>query len=171
MILRLDTSEGIVLISFPFTDLTAAKLRPALVLFEGERDVVVAFISSRVPQSPMPTDIIVDREHPEFELTGLKVASAIKLDKVVTISKDLILGEIGEIGNKLKEEINAKLSKALSSRSSESGKAGFKVAYQRSYPTDGKHKKYSGIYKERHLALDYQSSSTKEEFSGAVKRE
>jgi mRNA interferase MazF len=36
----------------------------------------------------------------------------IKLDKVATISKDLILGEIGEIGNKLKEEINAKLSKA-----------------------------------------------------------
>jgi mRNA interferase MazF len=35
----------------------------------------------------------------------------IKLDKVATISKDLILGEIGEIGNKLKEEINAKLSK------------------------------------------------------------
>jgi hypothetical protein len=36
----------------------------------------------------------------------------IKLDKVATISKDLILGEIGEIGNKLKEEINAKPSKA-----------------------------------------------------------
>jgi mRNA interferase MazF len=36
----------------------------------------------------------------------------IKLDKVATISKDLILGEIGEIGNKLKEEMNAKLSKA-----------------------------------------------------------
>ena len=63
----------IVLIPFPFTDLTAAKLRPALVFFEGERDVVVAFISSRVPQSPMPTDIIVGKEHPEFELTGLKV--------------------------------------------------------------------------------------------------
>jgi len=102
----------IVLIPFPFTDLTAAKLRPALVLFEGEEDVVVAFISSRVPQSPILTDVLVNERHPEFKLTGLKGASVIRLDKVATILKDLILGEIGEIGDKLKEEINAKLSKA-----------------------------------------------------------
>ena len=101
----------IVLIPFPFTDLTAAKLRPAIVLFEGERDVVVAFISSRVPRRPALTDIVVDEAHAEFELTGLKVSSVIKLDKVATISKDLILGEIGEAGDALKTEINRKLSK------------------------------------------------------------
>jgi len=75
----------IVLIPFPFTDLTAAKLRPAIVLFEGERDVVVAFISSRVPQRPTLTDIVVDEAHPEFEMTGLKTSSVIRLDKVATI--------------------------------------------------------------------------------------
>ena len=102
----------IVLIPFPFTDLTAAKLRPALVLFEGERDVVVAFISSRVPRRSTLAEIVVDKAHPEFELTGLKASSVIRLDKIATISKDLILGEIGEIGSKLKRAINVKLSKA-----------------------------------------------------------
>jgi mRNA interferase MazF len=38
----------IVLVPFPFTDLTATKLRPALVIYEGEKDIVVAFISSNL---------------------------------------------------------------------------------------------------------------------------
>ena len=38
----------IVLVPFPFTDLTAAKLRPALVIYGGEKDIIVAFISSKI---------------------------------------------------------------------------------------------------------------------------
>jgi mRNA interferase MazF len=98
----------IVLIPFPFTDLTSSKLRPALVLYESEKDVVVAFISSKVDK-PKPPDITVNTNHPEFKKTGLKVASLLKLDKVATISKHLILGEIGGMGPKLKEEINQKI--------------------------------------------------------------
>jgi mRNA interferase MazF len=98
----------IVLIPFPFTDLTATKLRPALVLYEGEKDVVAAFISSRT-EKPKATDITIDEKHPEFKQTGLKLASVIKLDTVATISKTLIVGEIGEVGTKLKKEINRKI--------------------------------------------------------------
>lgn len=99
----------IVLIPFPFTDLTAAKLRPALILFEGKRDVVVAFISSRVPQKLSLTEILVKESHPEFVLTGLKMSSVIRLDKIATILKDFIVGEIGELGKELKKEVNLRL--------------------------------------------------------------
>jgi mRNA interferase MazF len=98
----------IVLIPFPFTDLTATKLRPALILYEGEKDVIVAFISSRT-EKPKATDITIDEKHPEFKQTGLKLTSVIKLDKVATISKTLIVGEIGEVGTKIKKEINRKI--------------------------------------------------------------
>jgi len=37
----------------------------------------------------------------------------VKLDKIATISKELILGEIGAVGPKLKKEINGKISKTL----------------------------------------------------------
>ena len=102
----------IVLIHFPFTDLTSTKLRPALVLYEGEKDVVVAFISSRIAKAK-PTDVVIDKNHSEFKQTGLKLESSLKLDKIATLSKELILGEIGEVGPKLKKEINYKISKTF----------------------------------------------------------
>ena len=96
----------IVLIHFPFTDLTDSKLRPALVLHESEHDVVVAFISSKVPEYLQDSDFLVSMDHPSFLSTGLKVSSVIKFDKIATIAKDLIEGEIGEITRDLADECN-----------------------------------------------------------------
>jgi mRNA interferase MazF len=52
----------IVLVSFPFDDLTGAKVRPAVCLTEPigpHQHVVLAFITSRVSSDPLPTDLIV----------------------------------------------------------------------------------------------------------------
>jgi len=87
----------IVLIHFPFTDLSDSKLRPALVHHESNYDVNVAFISSKIPAPLQDSDFLVSMDHPSFLSTGLKVTSVIKFDKIATISKDLIEGEIGEI--------------------------------------------------------------------------
>jgi mRNA interferase MazF len=99
----------IVLIPFPFTDLTASKLRPALVIYEGERDIIVSFISSKIPQFPMETEVLLERNHPSFEATGLKTDSIIKLDKLATVLKTLLIGEIGKADENLKVEINKRL--------------------------------------------------------------
>ncbi len=99
----------IVLVPFPFTDLTAAKLRPALVVYEGEKDAVVAFISSKIPSEPQEVDILVKEDHPGFKRSGLKVDSVIKLDKIATVLKDLIVGELGELDEDLRKEVNHKL--------------------------------------------------------------
>ena len=68
----------IVLIHFPFTDLTSSKLRPALVLMEAEKDCVVAFISSKIPAEPSPTEILISEDYEEFAGTGLKRTSVIR---------------------------------------------------------------------------------------------
>ena|SRR3972149_6132900 len=103
----------IILVPFPFTDLMSAKLRPALVIYEGERDVVIAFISSKIPSELSDTDVLITRKHPDFRNAGLKVDSAIKLDKIATVLKDLIVGELGELGEILREEVNTKLRKIM----------------------------------------------------------
>jgi len=99
----------IVLVPFPFTDLTAAKLRPALVIYEGEKDVIVAFISSKIAPELSETDVLITTENPDFKKTGLKVESVIKIDKVATVLKDLIVGELGEVDNGLRETVNRNL--------------------------------------------------------------
>ena len=50
-----------VFVRFPFTDLTLAKPRPALVIHEERDEVVLAYISSKVPLMPSETDVLVLR--------------------------------------------------------------------------------------------------------------
>jgi len=99
----------IVLIPFPFTDLTATKLRPALALYEGDRDIVLAFISSKIRVGAESTGVMVTTSHAGFPESGLKVDSVIRLDKIATVLKDLMIGELGELDDDLRAEVNAKL--------------------------------------------------------------
>lgn len=99
----------VILIPVPYTDLTAAKLRPALVIFEGRRDLIVASITTTMFNIFPEWDVIIDAGDPEFHNTGLKVTSILKLTKISTISKDLAEGELGEIFGNLRYEVNQKL--------------------------------------------------------------
>ena len=48
----------IVLITFPFTDLSGSKLRPALILTESELDITVSFITTQIGWREV-TDILL----------------------------------------------------------------------------------------------------------------
>ncbi|MDP2686861.1 MAG: type II toxin-antitoxin system PemK/MazF family toxin [Aequorivita sp.] len=82
----------IVLIKFPFSDLSGSKNRPALVLISRESDVVVSFITSNIIHSEH-WDIVLE---PSLQ-NGLKKISTIKISKLATLEKALVLGKIGEI--------------------------------------------------------------------------
>jgi mRNA interferase MazF len=80
---------------------------------EAREDVIIAFISSRLTNL---TDscILINDENPGYKATGLKTASILRLDKVATIARDLLMGEIGEVIGPLRDEINKKLSRDIS---------------------------------------------------------
>ncbi|MDD3978457.1 MAG: type II toxin-antitoxin system PemK/MazF family toxin [Methanomicrobium sp.] len=98
---------NIVLVPFPFTDLTASKIRPALVLYEGGDDTVLAFISSRILKGEIPKgSVLINESHPEFFRSGLKTTSVIRLDKVATVLSSLIIGELGIAGPNICNMVN-----------------------------------------------------------------
>jgi len=60
----------IVLIPFPFTDLSGNKLRPALVLISGKADVTVAFITTQMHWKE-PNDVIVSQTNQKRAKAGI----------------------------------------------------------------------------------------------------
>lgn len=83
-----------ILISFPFTNLAGVKTRPALVLMETEQDVTVAFITSQLKWQTQ-YDILLE---PTLE-NGLKMNSIIRLTKLATIDKQLVLGKLKKLSS------------------------------------------------------------------------
>lgn len=106
------TKGTIVLTPFPFTDLSAIKRRPAVIVSSSEKtgdDVVVAFISSKTTEPIKETDYVLNTNHPDFMGTGLKKNSVFKMDKLITIEKRIIVGEIGRVSNVILRELDKRL--------------------------------------------------------------
>ncbi|MSU55185.1 MAG: type II toxin-antitoxin system PemK/MazF family toxin [Candidatus Taylorbacteria bacterium] len=97
----------IVLVPFPFTDLSGQKVRPALILFsslKGE-NCVVAFITSTQREKSYEFDVPVVFS----KQNGLVVDSIIKLDHLATLQKKIILGELGMVEAVFIKDVDKKL--------------------------------------------------------------
>ncbi|MCF7905911.1 type II toxin-antitoxin system PemK/MazF family toxin [Candidatus Gracilibacteria bacterium] len=83
----------VVLVPFPFTNLESTTVRPALIISQKNMgdDVILAFITSQKERK----GIVIEEKSAGFSKSGLKVASTVRLDKIATLNKKLILGELG----------------------------------------------------------------------------
>ena len=86
------TRGKVVLVPFPFDDLTTQKARPAVCLTEpltSHRHIVLAFVTSREPDDPLDTDIVLDPQDPGFAQTGLQVRSTLRTHRLLTVASAL----------------------------------------------------------------------------------
>ncbi|WP_017732858.1 type II toxin-antitoxin system PemK/MazF family toxin [Nafulsella turpanensis] len=91
----------IVLIPFPFTDLTGAKNRPALILIDSDEDITVSFITTQLKwQEKFDVRLEPSKEN------GLKKTSLIRLAKITTIDKELVIGKLGQLTDPEMEDVN-----------------------------------------------------------------
>ena len=106
------TKGKVVLVPFPFDDLSATKVRPAVCLTNPigvHRHVVLAFITSQVPAPLVSSDIVLDARDPDFSATGLRVSSTLRLHRLITVATSIIQRELGELSPRMQAEVNAKL--------------------------------------------------------------
>ena len=101
----------VVLVPFPFTDLSSAKQRPALLVssdtFNAEReDVLVAAITSQVPLVVAADEFVIPAG--ELAACGLPKPSILRLSKLVTLHKRLIIRRIGTLPSATLLEVMAR---------------------------------------------------------------
>jgi len=104
--------HSVVLVPFPFDDLSTTKVRPAVCLTEPlvpRRHIVLAFITSRVSPHPLPTDLVISVEHPDFALTGLRASSMLQLHRLMTTTTSIISRTLGHLSPRLQAEANERL--------------------------------------------------------------
>jgi len=85
---------SVILIPFPFTDLTGTKIRPAIVLSKSMVDVTICFVSSELKWKT-ECDVFIQPS----KTNGLKAPSLIRVGKIATIDSNLALGELGELSD------------------------------------------------------------------------
>jgi len=92
----------IAVLRFPLTDLTRGKARPVLLLAPVPgpyEDWLIAMISTQLQHAVEGFDEILDPREPDFQQSGLKLASVIRVGRLAVVGADVLLGAIGEINS------------------------------------------------------------------------
>ena len=103
----------VVLVPFPFSDLSATKVRPAVVVSSNsyhasEPDLILAAITSKIAAVTGPFDYVLD----DWEVSGLRLPSAFK-PVLFTLDPARVVHHIGKVSRKDIAEINQKLQSIL----------------------------------------------------------
>lgn len=112
----------VVLVPFPYvTDFRKAKTRPALVIQNdiGNRfgsTVIVALISSSVPEGRYPMHYRIPHPSPVAKAAGLKTTSIVKMETIITLPKRAVRERLGQLPTDAMQEADEALSFSLNLR-------------------------------------------------------
>lgn len=103
----------VVLIPFPYTDLTAAKTRPAIVIssaaYQAVRsELLLAYVSSQITKATPTIDYLLQ----DWKQAGLPKPSFVR-PKVAAIEPGLVVHQIGQLSHRDREEVDRRLRLAM----------------------------------------------------------
>lgn len=106
------SAGSVVLVPFPFSDLSESKLRPAVVLAEIPRE---DFVCCQVTSNPYADPNAVELADADFAEGSLKRISYARPGKLFTANLQLFEGEAGVLEDDPKEEIIDRIVRLLRS--------------------------------------------------------
>lgn len=84
--------KDIVLVSFPFSNLSGNKIRPTIILGEDQQDITCVFITTVKPEYNF---LEIKRD----EKNNIKQNSYIRYSKMASLDKKLIIGKLGTLSD------------------------------------------------------------------------
>lgn len=102
----------VVLVPFPFDDLSSTKVRPAVCLTEPigpHQHIVLAFITSQQQTTTLNTDLMIDAAASDFGVTGLRVSSTLQLHRLMTGTQALLVRQLGSLSPRMQKEAEVRL--------------------------------------------------------------
>ena len=100
----------LLLSAFPYSDSVGVKKRPGLVVADiGDDDVLVARVTSENPHNSH--DLTLER----WKDFGLLLPSCVRLSKIATLSKGLVVKKLGKLGSPERKKSRNILKKLLES--------------------------------------------------------
>lgn len=105
----------IVLLPYPFTDLSASSYRPALVIsnskFNNRGEALFLYITKKQYNSIF--DYSIDSNHPDFKNTGLKYNSTFRVGKIICLEEKLVKRSLGKASGNIMAEVRTRLEMML----------------------------------------------------------
>jgi mRNA interferase MazF len=86
----------IILVPFPFSELTEVKVRPAVVIAVTKdkfKDLVVCAISSVISERLTANEMLLESN----STNNLRVDSVVKVDRIVTIKRESKIADLGKL--------------------------------------------------------------------------
>lgn len=108
----------IILVYYPFSDMSQQKKRPALVVSRDEdndrlENLILVPLTSYKGYSLESTHILLHKNSKEGKLAGIQNDSVIKCEGIVSLSKKFVYKVIGQLTNEFMENVETRLKIAL----------------------------------------------------------
>ena len=109
----------VVLVPFPWTDLSGAKLRPAVVVSgswynTSRRDCILVALSSQIPKKLDRDMVRIDG--PDLKSAGLPLPSVVKAGKVFTVDQARIVKPLGQLTKTSLDQVLTGMKAAISDK-------------------------------------------------------